>query len=363
MCKTYRAGREVATFAALPLHAKLRPTSHNPYYSMTPATSNLVFVTGGSGFLGAHILLQLLEAGYDVRAAARGVKVQDLERAHTKYGARLEVVDIPDIAVDQFPEALEGVSAVIHTASPLPTRNSPADMLKGAIEGTLNVVRQAERAGIKKIIVTSSRATLGLNHNYTDQDWNPITPEQALHAEGFSAYNAAKTLAERALWKFADEHPDMDVTTINPPFIYGPLTETFYLPEPRIGTYPRDPHYADVRDVARAHILALKAPSEVGRKRFIFAAPHDLDFNYVRELIEMRRPHLESRWIRQDVPSYPSLHLPYSMERLEKVLGMKREDFTSLESTILDSVDSLVDLEMSWVKEGYHVEMPTLVDV
>lgn len=153
------------------------------------------------------------------------------------------------------------------------------------------------------------------------------------------------------------------------------------MPEPRIGalssmaiiyhllfpggTYPRDPHYADVRDVARAHILALKAPSssEVGRKRFIFAAPHDLDFNYVRELIEKKRPHLTSRWIRRDVPEYSTLHLSYSMERLDKVLGMKQEDFTSLEDTILDSVDSLVDLEMSWVKEGYHVEMPTLVDV
>ncbi len=127
-------------------------------------------------------LIEDLSQGRPV-SAARGVKVQDLKRAHTKYGARFEVVNIPDIAVDQFPEALEGVSAVVHTASPLPTRNSPADMLKGAIEGTLNVVRQAERAGIEKIVVTSSRATLGLNHDYTDQGRRPALVHAILHAE------------------------------------------------------------------------------------------------------------------------------------------------------------------------------------
>lgn len=104
-------------------------------------------------------------------SAARNSKIQDLKDAHTEYGDRFEVVNIPDITHDQFPEALEGASAVMHTAAPLPMRNSAEVMYREVKEGTMNVVRQAETAGIKRIIVTSSRASIGSGglKTYTDQ--------------------------------------------------------------------------------------------------------------------------------------------------------------------------------------------------
>ncbi|KAJ7435151.1 hypothetical protein FB451DRAFT_990883, partial [Mycena latifolia] len=77
-----------------------------------------VKVTGASGFLGSHVVLQLLEKGYRVRAAARGAKADHLKSSYASYGDRFEVVKITDISHDQFPEALVGVDAVIHTASP-----------------------------------------------------------------------------------------------------------------------------------------------------------------------------------------------------------------------------------------------------
>lgn len=98
------------------------------------------------------------------------------------------------------------------------------------MEGTLNTIRQAQKAGIKRLIFTSSIASvLNPRNSFTDQgmarfrllwlrltplsDWNPITREEALKSGSFGAYTASKTFAERALWEFADEYPELDITT------------------------------------------------------------------------------------------------------------------------------------------------------
>ncbi|KAG6838099.1 hypothetical protein H0H93_007383, partial [Arthromyces matolae] len=74
------------------------------------------------------------------------------------FEARVSVVEIADISKGQFPEAFEGVDGLIHSAAPVGLHGglSTEAMLQGTIEGTLNVVRQAEKAGIKKIVVTGS---------------------------------------------------------------------------------------------------------------------------------------------------------------------------------------------------------------
>jgi len=343
--------------------------------------SELIFVTGASGFLGSHIVDQLLQSGYRVRAAARPSKVEQLRSGYITYGKNFEVVAIPDIASDQFPEALKGVHAVIHAASPIPQRSNHEEMLKVAVEGTLNVVRQAEKAGIQRIVVTSSIATvLNPRDSFTDKDWNQVTREEALSGSKSTAYLASKTFAEQALWDFADSHPHVDVTTFNPPFLYGPFASGFSLPTPdyyamstnlyiyrlitATGPFPSGPRYIDVRDVAKAHVLALKSPLSsmpgIGRKRLIISSIYGFDYEEVLELLKTRRPELAARLTRTALPPIDkaNLVLPFDVDRVERVVGMRRQDYTTFEDTMLDTVDSILALEKDWIKKGYTIEVP-----
>ncbi|KAF9463092.1 hypothetical protein BDZ94DRAFT_1260038 [Collybia nuda] len=351
---------------------------HLPALQVFPIMSELVFVTGASGFLGAHIVTQLLESGYRVRATARGPKVVGLRNSYASFGDRFEAVVVDDIATDQFPDALKGVDAVIHSASPLPGAGTQEGILKGAVEGTMNTVRQVLKAGIKRLVFTSSMATImNPRGSFTDQDWNPITKEEALSGDSLSAYGASKTFAERELWKFGGEHPELDITTLAPPFLYGPLAASFSIPPTPnytalssdiqiyhllspTGVFPPVPFYADVRDMAKAHVLALRSPptSSANRKRILFSSPYDLDFNAIVALIAEKRPELRDRLIKTTPPTFTFNSAPIDFDRIQQVLGMGISDFTPVENSILEAVDSILTVERLWIATGADISIP-----
>ncbi|KAF9072258.1 hypothetical protein BDP27DRAFT_1391399 [Rhodocollybia butyracea] len=343
-------------------------------------SSELIFLTGASGFLGSHILIQLLEQGYRVRALVREKKMSHFKSTYQRFGDQLDVVPVVDIATDQIPNAFKGVTAVIHSAAPLGGRvNDIDEMVKGAVDGALNIIQQAEKAGITRVVLTSSFATVvNLQYKLTDQDWYPVdTREKAHETHGLDAYRAAKTIAEKEVWKFAESHPHVDITTLNPPFFYGPFAEGFSLPTPdyfalstnlyyyrltvQNGVYPVSNFYLDVRDAAKAHILALSSPrsSIVGRKRIVIASPHEVDFNEVVNLIKTERPELQDRLIKTPSPEYPMKKLPFNT-RIEEVLGMKENDFTPLESTVLEAVDGVLAFEKQWIDAGFKIDIPLI---
>ncbi|KAJ7101328.1 hypothetical protein B0H15DRAFT_796153 [Mycena belliarum] len=340
--------------------------------------SELVFVTGASGFIGSHIVVQLLEKGYRVRAAARGAKADQMKVNYASYGDRIEIVKIVDIGADKFPEALIGVDAIIHTASPLAGREEPAKMLETAINGTMNVVVQGEQAGVRRFVVTSSiGAIMNDKYTFTDQDWSPITREQALSGNALLAYAGSKKFAELALWEWAEKHPHVEVTTFTPTMCYGPLTAHYPIPTPDYsllssnvvylgllfpdGSFPTFLPYVDVRDLARAHICALSSPptAEVGRKRMVFSSPHGWQVDQLVAYIAEQRPELKSRLITAPLPEpSPLVACPLDFGRLEKVLGMKATDFHSIEATTLDSIDNLAKLQDQWRAEGHTLAPP-----
>ncbi|KAJ7436025.1 hypothetical protein FB451DRAFT_1308057 [Mycena latifolia] len=338
----------------------------------------LIFVTGASGFLGSHVVLQLLEKDYRVRAAARGAKADHLKSSYASYGDRFEVVKITDISHDQFPEALVGVDAVIHTASPLPGRVEPAELLKEAVEGTLNVIVQGEKAGVKRMVVTSSIATvMNPSLSFTDKDWNPVTKEWALaNGNDVITYAASKKYAELALWEWAEKHPHVEVTTLNPPFFYGPFTPHFPIPAGDFGalstdlllynflftngTFPSSTRYIDVRDVALAHIRALDSPptAEVGRKRLVFSSPHGWPLQKTVDFIAAERPVLKGRLITAK-PELMSFDVyPMDFGRIEQVVGMKIADFRTIEETTLETIDALLQVEEQWRSAGHDIKTP-----
>ncbi|KAF9482243.1 NAD(P)-binding protein [Pholiota conissans] len=320
----------------------------------------VVLVTGASGFLASHIIHQLLLHNYHIRATAREGKLEELRQLYKDHPF-VEIIQLDNISNGQFAEgALEGVEAVIHTANPLPGRTSPEEVMKSAIDGSLNVLRQGEKYGVQKFVVTGSShnflgdpATKGVS--YQADHWNAVTKEEASE-DSTKAYAGSKKFAELAVWEWAEQHPHVEVTTTPADFasfstnlnIYNLLTPT--------GKYPARPAYVDVRDAARAHVGAIEKPTSSGRRRVILASPHGVVFDDLLKLIKRARPELEGRLITSPAPKFAFDRYDVDFGRIEEITGLRKEDFRTLEESFLETIDALLAVEDSWKKAGYSVE-------
>ncbi|CAD6893780.1 unnamed protein product [Tilletia controversa] len=265
---------------------------------MAPTTSAPVLVTGPTGFIGAHVALDLLQHGYRVRGTVRSQKKFDqlvAQPEFAKYRDHFEAVVVEDLATGDFSEAVKGVEVVIHTASPnsLGAENPEETFLKPAIEGTKNVVNAAVKSGtVRNIVVTSSLGAVfsmddGLPfpepapRTYTDKDWNKATYEEAVQSSmpGF-AYSASKVLAEQAAYDVVKQSgKPIKVTTLCPPLVFGPyvhvvdklanlgesLDQLWHVVSGRCGKdVPQTffPALTDVRTLATAHRLAFERDQE-----------------------------------------------------------------------------------------------------
>ncbi|CAA7262412.1 unnamed protein product [Cyclocybe aegerita] len=332
-------------------------------------SGKLVLVTGATGFIAGHVIEQALDAGYRVRGTARAGKLQSLQALHVP---NLKFVQVDDIAKDDLTKALKDVDIVIHVAAPLPGAASIDDTVNTALEGTLNIVRQAEKAGIKKLIVTTTFGNVmdptlfpgfaGLTLN--DSQWGETTKEEIYkRAENpFYTYFAAKNLGEKALWDFVRAHPHLDVATVLPGFVYGPYSKV--LPKPKslqeLGTntfaynvlkgvsYPpvAPPFVVDARDVARAHILVINLPpsSDIGSKRFLVNAGN---FTWKQTAEHYKQVFPSENVLAldgfQDLPGTPSV---LDSTKAKEVLGLKQ--FVEPKKTMEDAAKDLLELAKKW---------------
>lgn len=245
----------------------------------------MIVLTGASGFIAKHILLQLLDAGHRVRATIRTpareneVRAAVLPHLPLDAGQRLEFVAL-DLDSDKgWAEALQGATALVHTASPFPIAQpkNPDDVIRPAVNGTLRALGAARDAGVARVVLTSSivavvNETKGFPQD--ESDW--CNPDLATT----TPYARSKTLAERAAWDFVAKTPWMQLTTVNPGFVLGPLLDDTFGSSVGVvkrilgGKDPMLPDYSlpvvDVRDVALMHLRALERPETVG-KRYIAA--------------------------------------------------------------------------------------------
>lgn len=242
-----------------------------------------VLLTGISGFLGGHVALELLRAGYIVRGSVRNLSKADKVRDTLgKAGAdlsRLEFVALDLTSDTGWDDAMAGVRYLQHTASPFVTRE-PRDrneLIRPAVEGTRRAIGAALRAKVERIVVTSSMAAIMYGHDkarmapFTATDWTQLDGRQ------ISGYVESKTRAERAAWELVDaagRHDDL--ATINPGAIFGPLldedpgTSVSLLKRMFDGSLPAAARIAfivvDVRDVAAAHVAAMTSDYARGRR-------------------------------------------------------------------------------------------------
>lgn len=333
-----------------------------------------VFVTGATGFIAKHVVLQLLEAGYavrgSVRAPDRADEVRNAIAPHLKDAAasmdRLDFVTLDLTRDDGWAEALAGCDALLHTASPFPMSQpkDEAHVIRPAVEGALRALRAAQAAGVGRVVMTSSVVAVegtdlprGRNE-YTEEDWTETDRATT------TAYAKSKTLAERAAWDFSKSRaPDMALTTINPALVLGPPLDRHYGTSIAVVERilrARDPmlprfgfSVVDVRDVAAAHVRALQRDASIGQ-RIILADR----FMWVRDMAEILKvAHPDRKIVTRRAPDFavrglavfdravasivPSLGKSWSFSRTraEDVLGI---EFMPAEGAVRASADWLI---------------------
>ena len=248
---------------------------------------------------------------------------------------------------------------MFHVASPFPNQ-APKDeqeLIKPALEGTLNVLNAAFDAGVGKVVVTSSViAVSGMcrdDREFDENDWPQM--------EGLTAYAKSKVLAERAAWDFVAEKKKngekcFELAVINPSFILGPslhLTPTAIgTSEKRIldiltGTTKKIPYWyvgvCDVRDVALAHLRAAFLSEASGYRHIIMTQKK---FYSMKDLADVLREEFIPKGfdICKEDETGPDNNTRVANNRMINILGINP---ISLSKTLVDMANSFIEAGMA----------------
>ncbi|MEE9427414.1 MAG: aldehyde reductase [Paracoccaceae bacterium] len=339
------------------------------------AKQQTVLLTGSSGFIAKHIALNLLNAGYSVvgsvRSLSRGDEVRAAVAPHLDKGVDLDK-NLRFVALDLgrddgWDAAMEGIDVLMHTASPFPLQ-APKDeneLIRPAVDGTLRALRAAHKAGITRVVLTSSfaavmRAKLPAGRTVFDEsDWSdPKDPN-------IDAYSKSKTMAEQAAWAFArDMAPDMALTTINPTMVLGPPLDIHFGGSVEVvqrmlqAKDPMLPRFGlgcvDVRDIAEMHVRAISNPQSEGKRilgihsfRWFTELTQALKTRFPdRKIVTRQAPDFMVKFlalfdstIRGIVPDLGK-RFDASNERAKKILGM---EFISADDSVIATAEFLID--------------------
>lgn len=245
-----------------------------------------VLVTGGSGFVGSHCIVQLLEAGHRVRTTVRSLSRENEVRAMVARGGvdageRLSFVAADLERDDGWADAVSGCRYVLHVASPFPAGEPKHEdeLIVPAREGALRVLRAARAADVERVVLTSSFAAIGYGHGKDAPHSFDETTWSNANSPTIAAYPKSKTLAERAAWDYVNgEGKGLSLSVVNPVGVFGPVLAKDYSTSIVLvkrlldGSMPGVPKLwfgvVDVRDVASLHLLAMTSPA-AGGERFL----------------------------------------------------------------------------------------------
>ena len=354
---------------------------------------DLVLVTGANGYIAAHVVQQLLESGYRVRGTVRNPndaeKVGPLRALAKDKPANLELVKADLLDAKCWANIVAGCKYVMHTASPFPGENpaNPDEVIKPAVEGTLNVLRACGYAGAKRVVLTSSIAAIyagnDCNHPpnggqlFNESDWGDVKKADTV-------YEKSKILAERAAWDFLKSQPPgskLELAVINPSLVLGPVcsknvsSSIYIIARLLKGSDPSMPRknfaICDVREVAAAHLAAMLRPEAAGH-RHIISGPC-LWFSDIAKILDSEFKPMGYTVATGDAPYcilwclaccdpglralLPSLGKVYRFDntRMKQVLGIRPRP---VEETILDTAYSMIDHDLAVKKPNYRPRGP-----
>ncbi|MBL1226620.1 SDR family oxidoreductase [Enterococcus sp. BWR-S5] len=336
---------------------------------------NNVLVTGGTGFVGMQIVLQLLKKGYKVKTTVRSLKSKErvIEVLKSHGVSMIENLSFAkaDLSKDDgWDAAMEGCDYVLSVASPVffDIPEDENEVIRPAVEGIIRILKAANRSGVKRVVMTSNFGAVGFSKKKgaqvitTEEDW---TDE---NEPGLSVYEKSKLLAEKAAWSYIEtEGKQLEFATVNPVAIFGPslnnhvsgsfelLTNLLNGSTKRIADIPLN--IVDVRDVAELHIRAMVTPEAKGQ-RFIASADGQISMVEIAQLIRRERPELADKIPTRKLPNilieagamvnqharegklFLDMNRNVSNEKAKKILGW--QPLSTQEQATLAAVDSLV---------------------
>ncbi|KAJ0900650.1 putative cinnamoyl-CoA reductase [Helianthus annuus] len=312
---------------------------------MAAEKAGVVCVTGAGGFVGSWLVKHLLSKNYTVHGTVRNPMdekyghLKKLEKASEKL--KLFKADLLDY--ESIRAAIVGCDGVFHTASPVPPTSVPdpeVELIKPAVDGTLNVLKACCEVNVKKVVYVSSVAAVAIIPN-RPQD-RPLDEtfwsDQEFCRSNNDWYCLSKTKAESEAWEFSKKN-GIDFLSVCPTLIVGPMLQKTVnasslvliklLKEGYEELENRSRMIVDVRDLAEALILVYEKPEANGR---YICVSHQIR---AKDLVEILKKH------------YPDYNYPKKfIESKDKssVTAQKLQDlgwsYRPLEETLVDSVEN-----------------------
>jgi dihydroflavonol-4-reductase len=345
---------------------------HARHISSSRAVSEVVLVTGGTGYIAQWCIVELVRRGYDVRTSVRAADREESVRAAaaTQIDADGLTVVIADLMADDgWAEAVRDCDYVLHVASPLGRPGaSPDDLIAPARDGALRVLRFATEANVRRVVMTSA-ANAASPTSYTQDGVTDETFWTDPNADGLDAYRKSKTLAEQAAWSYiAASTQSTALATVLPGAVLGPVMSMANMGSVNVirrmlsGAMPGTPkiglEVVDVRDIVDLHLRAMTSPEAAGQ-RFLGTG----DFMWMSEIAAAIRDNLGA-----DAAKVPTRTLPNFVVRalarrrpelrgIMPGLGRRNRHSTAKAETMLGwkrrpGVDAVVDCARSLVALG-----------
>lgn len=332
-------------------------------------TAETVIITGGTGYIGQHIVAELLKDGYKVVAIVRSaqaslnlIKLFNHPYLSTQVVEQLDKPKSIDFVLKQHKEATAFIASA--AVVKFDAQDQEEEVLKPSLAIIENTLKSIHHYGeqIKRVVLTSSTAAIvgpdkafSATAEYSEDDWSPLTYE-AGKANGTMAYFTSKKLNEEYAWKYIkEEKPHFDLVSVNPALILGPVTfesevslEKFPSTTGMIGGLlhlQKDSYVTelqsgaiDVRDVAKVHVSVIKNP-KASNQRLLLEAYKTTNPNMIN-IIKNNFPEYKDKLPDVAPDSESDFKLP-SDTKTKEILGIKHYEYT-LEQSVVDLVKQIL---------------------